>query len=134
MVIPTININGTTIWFKSRELEDRPCLTINKTQIHNLMVINDAKQNKPGVRIRPVGDEATYEGGQIYQELVYHIEYISSAENVYDSATTWQVEAGIGYWRLITDYISEDTFDQEIYIQDELKTRVRSILIQILMS
>jgi len=101
----------------SRELDDKPCLTINKTAQHNLMVINDAKQNKPGVRIRPVGDEASYEGAQIYQELIYHIEYISSAENVYDSATTWQVQAGIGYWRVDTDYISDKSFDQEIYIR-----------------
>lgn len=108
----------------ARELEDRPVLTINKTQVHNLLVINDAKQNKPGVRIRPVGDEASYEGAQIFQELVYHIEYISSAENVYDYGTTFQVEAGIGYWRVQTDYISNDVkkdgervFDQEIYIR-----------------
>lgn len=101
----------------SRELEDKPCLTINKTRQHNLMIINDAKQNKPGIRIRPVGDEASYEGAQIYQELVYHIEYISSAENVYDAAVSWQVDAGWGYWRIITDYISDKTFDQEIYIR-----------------
>lgn len=101
----------------SRELESKPCLTVNKTRQHNLMIINDAKQNKPGVRIRPVGDEATYEGAQIYQELVYHIEYISSAENVYDSAVEWQVDAGWGYWRILTDYVSEKTFDQEIYIR-----------------
>lgn len=101
----------------SRELEDKPCLTVNKTKVHNLLVINDAKQNKPGVRIRPVGENASYEGAQIYQELIYHIEYISSAENVYDNATTWQVEAGIGYWRVITDYIDDESFDQEIYIR-----------------
>ncbi len=108
----------------ARELEDRPCLTVNKTQIHNLLVINDAKQNKPGVRIRPVGDEASYEGAQIFQELVYHIEYISSAESVYDYATTFQVEAGMGYWRVQTDYLSNNVekdgvkvFDQEIYIR-----------------
>jgi len=101
----------------SRELEDKPILTINKTQVHNLLVINDAKQNKPGVRIRPVGEEASYDGARIFQELIYHIEYISSAENVYDSATTWQVEAGMGYWRIITDYVSDDSFDQEIYIR-----------------
>ena len=101
----------------SREIDDRPCLTINKTKIHNLMVINDAKQNKPGVRIRPVGEQASFDGAQVYQELIYHIEYISNAENVYDSATTFQVEGGIGYWRIDTDYISDDSFDQEIYIR-----------------
>lgn len=101
----------------AREFDDKPCLTINKVQQHNLMVINDAKQNKPGVRIRPVGDQASYEGAQIFQELVYHIEYISNAENVYDSATAFQVQAGWGYWRIDTDYISENSFDQEIYIR-----------------
>lgn len=101
----------------SREDDDKPCLTINKTAVHNLMVINDAKQNKPGVRIRPTGDKASFDGAQIYQELIYHIEYISNAESVYDSATTFQVEAGIGYWRIVTDYSNNKTFDQEIYIR-----------------
>ncbi len=101
----------------ARELEAKPCLTINKVQQHNLMVINDAKQNKPGVRIRPVGDDATFEGAQIYQELIYHIEYISSAENVYDNATSFQVQGGWGYWHVDTDFISDDDFDQEIYVR-----------------
>jgi hypothetical protein len=97
--------------------EGRPCLTVNKAQQHNLMIINDAKQNKPGVRIRPVGDEASYEAANIFQELVYHIEYISGAENVYDNAVTWAVEAGIGYFQIITEPISIDSFDQEIKIR-----------------
>lgn len=99
------------------ERDGRPCLTVNKTQQHNLMIINDAKQNKPGVRIRPVGDEATYEAAQIYQEIVYHVEYISNAENIYDSAVTWAVNAGIGYWQVVTEPISVDSFDQEIKIK-----------------
>jgi len=95
----------------------RPCLTVNKVNQHNLMVINDAKQNKPGVRIRPVGDAASYDAAQLFQEIVYHIEYISNAESIYDSALTFQVEGGIGYWRIQTDYIADDSFDQEIYVR-----------------
>jgi len=101
----------------NRELQDRPCLTINKTRQHNLLIVNDAKQNKPGVRIRPVGDDATFEGAQIFQEIVYHIEYISNAEQVYDYATQFQVEAGWGYWRVAVDYIDNKSNDQEIYIR-----------------
>ena len=100
-----------------RELEDKPVLTVNKVQQHNLLIINDGKQNKSGIKIRPVGDEASFEGAEMYQEIVEHIEYISSAENVYDSARTWQVEAGMGYWHVTTDFISDKTFDQEIYIK-----------------
>lgn len=95
----------------------RPCLTINKTSQHNLQIINDAKQNKPGVNIRPVGGEASYDAAQIYQGVIRHIEYISSAESVYDAATTTQVEGGIGYWRICTDYISAKSRSQEIYIR-----------------
>ena len=81
------------------------------------MVINDAKQNKLGVRIRPVGDEASFEGAQIYQELIYHIEYISNAENVYDSAVTFQLKPVGDIGVSILDYINDKTFDQEIYIR-----------------
>lgn len=101
----------------SREDAERPVLTVNKTQQHNLMVINDAKQNKPGIHIRPVSDEASFEAAEIYQELIYHTEYISNAETVFDSATTYQVEAGIGYWRIVTDWVDDNSFDQEAYIR-----------------
>jgi len=100
-----------------RVANQRPCLTINKTMQHCLQIINDGKQNKPGVNIRPVGDTASYEAAQIYQELVRHIEYNSNAENVYDNASEFQVYAGIGYWRIVTDYISDKSFDQDIYIK-----------------
>lgn len=100
-----------------RQSSDRPCLTINKTQQHNLQIINDGKQNKPGVSIRPVGDTASYEAAQVYMEVVRHIEYISNAENAYDHAAQFQVEAGWGCWRVITDYVNDRSFDQEIYIR-----------------
>ena len=99
-----------------RELMDRPCLTINKTAQHNLLIINDAKQNKAAVRIRPTNDNASFEGAQIYQEIVYHIEYMSNAQAVYDHGTTWQVEAGIGYWRILVEWAKAKTFDQDIRI------------------
>src|SRR6185295_5577020 len=94
----------------------RPCLTINKTMQHCLQIINDGKQNKPGVNIRPVGDEASFEAAQVFQEVTRHIEYISSAENVYDNAAVYQVTAGWGYWRVTVEKIN-GTFDKEIYIR-----------------
>jgi hypothetical protein len=101
----------------SRNLDNRPCLTINKTRQHNLQVINDAKQNKPSVTIRPVGDGATYKAAQVFEGVVRHIEYISGGEVVYDTATTFQVQGGIGYWRVVTDYAEGDTLDQEIFLR-----------------
>lgn len=104
---------------KEREISKKPKLTINKVRQHNLIVINDAKQNKPGVVIKPNGGDATYASAQIYENIVRRIEYISNAEQAYDTATTFQVQGGIGYLRVLTDYVDDGSFDQEIYIAGE---------------
>src|SRR5258708_21231042 len=81
-----------------RQTAKRPCLTINKTQQHNLQIINDGKQNKPGVTIRPVGEDASFEAAQVFQEVIDHIQYQSSAENVYDNASKFQFPVGLAYF------------------------------------
>lgn len=102
---------------RNRDVDERPCLTINKTRQHNLQIINDAKQNKPRACVRPVGNGATYEASQVYEGIFRHIEYISNAQVAYDTATSFQVQGGIGYWRVVTDYLGNDNFDQEIFIR-----------------
>jgi hypothetical protein len=102
---------------KARDADQRPSLTINKTRQHCLMIINDCKQNKPTVKIRAVGGGATYQSAQVLEGLIRHIEYQSNASTAYDTATEFQVKIGIGYWRVVTDYVSDDSFDQEIFIR-----------------
>lgn len=97
--------------------DERPCMTVNKTRQHCLQIINDARQNKTSIKVKPVGNGATYEAAQVMEGIVRHIEYISDAQSAYATATRFQVQGGIGYWRLVTDYVSEDSFDQEIYIR-----------------
>ena len=101
---------------KDREKNKRPALTINKTAQYVKLITNNARQNKPSINIKPMGKEASYEAAQIYEGLMRHIEYISSAQNIYDEATENQVEGGIGYWRVIQKYTDDDSFDQELLI------------------
>ena len=44
---------------RNRDLDQKPCLTINKVRQHNLQIINNSKQNKPGIVVRGVGNGAT---------------------------------------------------------------------------
>jgi portal protein len=97
--------------------DERPCLTTNKVRQHNLQIINDAKQNKPSVKVKPVGNGATYDSALVYSGVCEHIEYISNAQQAYDGATGFQVRGGIGWWRVVTDYSGDDSFDQEIFIR-----------------
>lgn len=101
----------------NRDGDDRPCLTINKVRQHCLQIINDARQNKPSIKIRPTGEGATYDAAEIYEGIVRYIEYISNAQSAYDRATQFQVQGGIGYLRLVTGYENDDSFDQEIFIR-----------------
>ena len=96
--------------------DERPCLTVKKARQHCLQIVNDARQNKTSVKIKPVGNEATYEAAQVMEGIVRHIEYISDAQAHYTRATKFQVQGGIGYLTVRTDYADNDTWDQEIYI------------------
>jgi hypothetical protein len=100
-----------------RELEERPMLTVNKTRQHCLNILNDARQNKSSVTLKPTGNEATYESAQIFEGVVRHIEYISNAQSPYQHALRMAVQGGLGYWRVVTDYVGDESFDQEIYIR-----------------
>lgn len=96
--------------------DERPCLTVNKAKQHCLQITNDARQNKTSVKIKPVGNEATYEGAQVMEGIVRHIEYISDAQAHYATATKFQVQGGLGYLKVYTDYVDDLSFDQEIMI------------------
>jgi hypothetical protein len=102
---------------RNRDVDKRPALTINKTRQHNLQIINDLKQNKPSIDIRPTGDGATFKSAQVYQHIVRDIERQSNASVGYDMASEFQVKAGIGYVRVATEYVDDKTFDQEIRIK-----------------
>jgi hypothetical protein len=96
---------------------DRPSLTHNKVRQHNLQIINDARQNKTSVKVSPVGGHASYEAAQVFEGIIRRIEYQSKANDAYSTATFHQVESGIGWVTVATDYVDGDSFEQEIYIR-----------------
>lgn len=100
-----------------RRSEKRPYLTINKIKQHNRQITNDARQNKPSIRVLPIDSGADKKTADIFNGLIRHIEANSSADTAYDTAAEFAVDAGLGFWRITTDYAADDTFDQEIYIR-----------------
>lgn len=97
--------------------QNRPCLTHNKVRQHNLMIVNDARQNKAQIKVTPTGDQATYESAQVFAGAIRRIEYQSKATDGYSTATWHQVQSGIGYVRVVTEYERPDSMDEEIYIR-----------------
>lgn len=99
-----------------REKTFRPCLTINKLPAFIRQVVNDARQNKPSIKVRAadsVGDPKT---ADIMSGLIRNIEYVSNADTVYDTAIDCAVSGGFGYIRVGLDYAFDDSFDMDINI------------------
>ena len=101
---------------QGQTINARPCLTINKLPQHVRQVTNEQRQNRPSGKVIPADDNADIEVAEIFDGMVRHIEYISDADVAYDTACDSQVTYGEGYIRLLTDYCSEDSFDQDIKI------------------
>lgn len=101
---------------KQRNTDGRPCLTINRLPSFIRQVVNDARQNKPSIKVHPVDDEGDAETAGIYDGLIRNIEYTSHADVAYDTATEQAVGGGFGYFRVGLDYTHDDSFDLDISI------------------
>jgi hypothetical protein len=102
---------------KQREREGRPCLTINKLPAFIRQVVNDARQNKPAIKVHPADSGADPETAEVINGLIRNIEYTSSADVAYDTGVECAVTAGFGYWRVGLDYAFDDSFDMDIQIK-----------------
>lgn len=102
---------------QQREREGRPCLTINRLPAFMRQVTNDARQNTPSIKFHPVGDGADQATAKVLDGLARNIEYCSNADVAYDNALENAVAGGFGYFRISTDYADDDTFDQDICIE-----------------
>lgn len=101
---------------QQRKLHMRPMLTINKLPQHIRQVTNDIRQNRPAIRYRPADSDADVEVADILMGIARHIEARSDADVAYDTASEHQVVHGLGYIRVMSDYVSESSFDQDMLI------------------
>ncbi len=102
---------------KQRDREGRPCLTINRLPSFIRQVVNDARQNKPEIKVHPADSDADVQVAEIYNGLIRNIEAVSKADIAYDTALDFAVTMGFGYFRINTGYACDDTFDLDLLIQ-----------------
>lgn len=102
---------------RQRELDKRPCLTINKLPSFIRQVVNDARLNKPSIKVRPADSHGDPEVAEIINGLVRNIEYVSNADVAYDTAIEAAVTGGFGYMRVGLDYTFDDAFEMDVTIE-----------------
>ena len=101
----------------SRNLEARPCLTINKVDAYVRQITNQQRQQRPRIKCQGMNNQTDAKMAEIITGICRHVETNSNADHAYDTAFDFAVRMGWGYWRVTTDYVRPDSFDQEIYIK-----------------
>ena len=100
-----------------REKDGRPALVVDKIQQYIRQVVNDSRQNRPSIKIRPIDSEADVETADILQGLCKHVEERSSADVAYDTSIECAAKGGFGFIRVLTEYAHDSTFEQELCIK-----------------
>src|ERR1700761_2070007 len=95
----------------------RPTLTINIVQSFSYQITNDFKQHLPAISIKPTGDQSTFDSAQIYEALARHVEYSCNARSIYMDEYQSEVDGGVGYCRVNTKYIDDESFNQTFTIE-----------------
>jgi len=104
----------------SRETDpegSRPCLVADKLNQYVHQVVNDGRQAPVSIKVRPVDDDADKDVAEVFDGIIKHIEDSSRASVAYDSGLEQAVDGGFGYWRVVTEYVDEMSFEQDIRIR-----------------
>lgn len=98
---------------KKRMQEGKPTLEFNLLRTFVRQQNNMMRQNRPQIQVVPVDSGADVEMAKILGGLIKDTEEATGAEDALDQAAENAVYGGLGFIRIITDYVSEDSFTQE---------------------
>lgn len=106
---------------EEREADGKITLTINRLPQFVRQVTGDIRKMNPAINILPGDTETSEDTADIVEGLVRYIQYKSDASSVYEQTAEMAAAASIGWFRALTDYESDTSFNQEILIK-----RIRS--------
>lgn len=120
-----------------REQDQRPCLVNNVLPTFVDQVLGDQRQNRPSIKVSATSatrvtnpetgeqqdlkianttGKSEYDLAQVFTGVIKNIEYNCDAETSYDIAFQSAVESGMGYLRVRSDYLADDSFEQDLII------------------
>lgn len=96
--------------------QNRPCLTINRLPTFIRQVSNEVRLKPPSINVLP-SEEGDDDTAEVIEGLIRFIEARSKAKRIYARGIEDSARCGMGFWRVLTEYASDDAFDQELCIE-----------------
>ena len=101
-----------------RENDGRPCLVINKLPEMVDSVIGGIRSSDATVKLKARGNKrSSRRKTEVVEGLVKAIMATGDASIASDEAAESAVWCGRGFYRILTRYIDDDSFDQEAYLE-----------------
>lgn len=106
------------IYVRNQRIGDgKPNLVFNELAIAKKAIVNRQQTNKIAIKVDAGDNEASKDTAEFLQNATRAVENKSSAYIAYEYAFDCAVGGGLGFFRILTDYESTKTFDQEPKIE-----------------
>lgn len=99
--------------YQNRIQNNKPALTVNRLPAFVAQVVGNARLNETDIKIIPdhTGDK---EVAKVREGLIRNIQKSSNAKRAFDAAFQNCVIGGLGNFKVVLDYASDDVFEQDI--------------------
>ncbi len=102
---------------EQKKLKGRPLFVVNKLIQYVKQVTNEMRQTNIACQVSPVDNGADVPKAKIRKSVIRAIERVSNATYAYQYAGEEAVTGGMGAFRIITQYVSDKSFDQTIAVR-----------------
>ena len=99
------------------QMDDRPRFTFDMVSDLVDDIAGDMDESDFDIKIRPAGGDATLKTAKLYDGLIRNIENISNASDIYSAAGRAMVTCGQDGFRVTTQCVQSDAFDQDLVIK-----------------
>lgn len=100
-----------------KKRKNRITVAVNRCPQFVKQITGEMRQNKPAIRVLPVDDQTDPKLAEVYSAIIRHIESQSDAHRIYAKTGEQSVIGGLGWFRILTDYLDDKSFDQEIVVK-----------------
>lgn len=92
-------------------------LTNNLVHVFIKQVVNEARQNRPQLKVFPVDGDGDKDIAEIYEALIRNIERNSNSETAFDCAFDQAVTGSMGYFKVNTKWADDESWDQDVIVE-----------------
>ena len=104
-------------WYNNAKESKSPRYSFDMVNPIIDQVCSEIDQASFDVSVSPAGGNSTKDIANTYSGIVRNIESMSDASEVYNHAARTMVTTGFGAWRVVHKYVSQDSFDQDLFIE-----------------